>query len=108
MWRHSLFVKGLLSRPQAPSKDGGFFGRTRRADLTDGGWNSSEIRNEGQKFTVRLNGVVVNEVSSTWEGPWRVSLQSKARGSARFRNIAIKGLDGKPPTIVAHPAASRG
>jgi len=92
---------GLLGRPQAPSQDGGFFGRTRRADLTDGGWNSYEIRNEGQNFTVRLNGVVVNEVSSTWEGPWRVGLQARARGSARFCNIAIKGLDGKPPTIVS-------
>jgi len=93
--------KGLLSRPQAPSKDGNFFGRTRRAELTDGGWNTYEIRNEGQKFTVRLNGVVLNEVSSTWEGPWRISPQAEARGSARFRNIAIKGLDGKAPTIVS-------
>ena len=73
--------------------------RSRRAELSVDGWNTYEVRCEGQKFTVTLNGVVVNQVESVWSGPWRVGLNAEERGSARFRNVTITGPGGTDPTV---------
>ncbi len=83
------------------------YARTQRAELNIKGWNTYEVRCEGQKFTVKINGVVVNQVESRWSGPWRVGLNAKARGSARFRNVAIKGLSRTDPTVATRKIAIR-
>ncbi len=90
---------GLLTTPAPNSRKAEFFPRTRRADQYFDGWNAYDIKFAGRRITVTLNGVVVNQVDTTWDGPWYVCPQTEASGSVRFRNIAIKGINRLNPTV---------
>lgn len=59
-----------------------------------GEWNVYEITVEGQDYTIRLNGEVVNRYKGTRGSRGFVGLQNHdSKSIVRFRNVRIKSLD---------------
>ena len=57
-----------------------------------GKWNEMEITAVGQKYTIRLNGKLVNEFTGNRDLVGYVGFQSHGAGPVDFRNIRIKNL----------------
>ncbi len=79
-----------------------------------GEWNSYELRVEGKRIRVYLNGALINDFTSTADGrmvtPSHVGLQNHGNGDdVWFRNVQIKNLAAAPmrdstTTATADPA----
>ncbi|MFB9315720.1 family 16 glycoside hydrolase [Nocardioides plantarum] len=72
----------------------------------DGEWNAYEIKVEGQRIRVYLNGALVNDFTDTDPNrmnlPSYIGLQTHGNGDdVFFRNVRIKNLDAPDPEPVA-------
>lgn len=66
---------------------------TKIVPLLPGEWNECEVTAIGQKYTVKLNGQVVNDYTGNRALTGYIGLQTwKGEGDVRFRNVRIKEL----------------
>ena len=71
-----------------------------------GAWNDLEVSAIGQQYTVKLNGVVVNEFIGSKRIEGYVGIENHKRGSVEFRNVRIKDLSADPQQLTAAPTAA--
>jgi hypothetical protein len=83
--------------PQWPTGSINEVAKARAALATSGRWNSYDLVAEGDRLTVRLNGVTT---VAARDGKWArgtIALQNlKGEGQVRFRNLRLKPLSLKP------------
>lgn len=66
-------------------------------------WNDLEVTVIGQKYTVKLNGVVVNEFLGSKGLEGYVGIENHRLGPVDFRNVRIKELSSNSPAAPAMP-----
>ena len=98
-------VQATLGLVKGPGRrfDGGYecFSATRAAEAPIGKWNHCEIRCASNRLAVRLNGLEVNQLVSTWPGPWQVALRAQGSRPVRFRNVRMLALEGSGTSVTS-------
>ncbi len=85
------------AHPKWPSGSINDVGRATRRTRTVGRWNAYDIRAEGDRLRIRLNGRKVLDVEDTRLARGLIGLQTlDGRGAVRFRNVKLRPLGGKP------------
>lgn len=77
-----------------PNVGGGLVGVRKLSNFENppGEWNRYDITVQGDRVTVAVNGVTVNEVTGAHTHPGRIALQSEG-GVIEFRTVALTPLD---------------
>ncbi len=68
------------------------------AEKAPGEWNRVELEAQDSRYTVRINGQLVNEVNGVEVRPGRIGLQSEG-GEVHFRGVMLTPRDGAVPSV---------
>ena len=103
---YEVAIESLNPKGDAQFPSGSIFGFQRASAFPqrDSNWNEFEITAIGQKYTVKLNGVVVNEFIGSRLPSGYVGLENHRVGPVQFRNVRIKDLSAAAPAFAAPQA----
>ena len=100
---YEVAIESGSPKGDAPFPSGSIYGFQRASAFPqrDSSWNEFEITAIGQKFTVKLNGVLVNEFTGSRLLSGYIGLENHRVGPVQFRNVRIKDLSTVAPAFAA-------
>ena len=100
---YEVAIESSPPKGDSPNPTGSIFNFQRASALPqqDGNWNEFEITAIGQKYTVKLNGMLVNEFTGNRLLSGYIGIENHRVGPIQIRNVRIKDLSAAPPSLVS-------